>query len=93
MNSINIKKIAGNSYSAAISENGELYIWGTGPFGEHAFPTKVLSNSKGNFIDLSVGYGFGCVIDNIGGILTWGSNTQGELGTGDYETKAAPTKI
>lgn len=33
-------KVIANQHSAAISSNNELYVWGTGIYGEFLKPTK-----------------------------------------------------
>lgn len=34
-------EIAAGSFSAAISDEGQLYVWGTGTFGEFLQPNRV----------------------------------------------------
>lgn len=87
-----IQKIASGSHSCAISENGQLYLWGTGAFGEFLFPQKI-TGFKAPLIDISVGSGFGLAIDSAGNAYSWGSNKNGELGLGDYEPRFVPTQI
>lgn len=38
--SIKFIDIAAGAHSAAISEKGDLFIWGTGVFGKNNYPTK-----------------------------------------------------
>jgi X-linked retinitis pigmentosa GTPase regulator len=38
VNEVTIKKVAATYFSAAVSESGELYVWGTGSFGEFIQP-------------------------------------------------------
>ena len=33
------------------------------------------------------------MVESNGNLMAWGSNNQGELGTGDFEMRAAPAKI
>ena len=90
---ISLRKIACGSHSAAISDQGDLYIWGTGTFGEYLQPQKV-REIKAQIADVSIGgSGFGAAVDIKGIAYSWGSNKYGELGLGDYETRFVPTQI
>ena len=82
-----IKKIAAGQHSAAISNTGDLYIWGTLPFAEFLKPHKISFDATNPFVDVSIGYGFGCAIDVAGKAYTWGENEQGELGLRDFDPK------
>ena len=76
-------------HSASISNQGELFIWGTGVFGQYLLPHLVPSiNVAVN--EVNVGGAFGVALDNRGIIWCWGSNNKGELGVGDYESRSAP---
>ena len=84
-----IVKISCWNHSACLTAKGELYIWGTGVFGEYLNPVRF---SKGgvSYKELSVGNFFGAAIENNGKLWVWGSNTGGELGLGDYGSRVAP---
>jgi alpha-tubulin suppressor-like RCC1 family protein len=84
-----VVKVACGHHSAALTEKGEIYIWGTGVFGEYLTPLK-FSQSGHNYKDISVGGFFGSAIDEKGLVWTWGSNTSGELGLGDFEPRIYP---
>lgn len=43
--------------------------------------------------DVSVGHNFSCAIDKVGSIWCWGTNTFGQLGSGDIVNNATPTKV
>ncbi|CAG9318002.1 unnamed protein product [Blepharisma stoltei] len=86
-----IAKVACGYHSAAISETGELYVWGTGIFGECLAPK--LLNELPEIKDLTLGGTFGAVLDKAGNIWTWGSNSNGELGIGDYERRATINRL
>lgn len=70
--------LACGSHSGCITEQGDLYLWGTGAFGEYLVPHKV--NLPVTLRKLSIGNGFGGVIDKANRLWTWGSNHNGELG-------------
>ena len=84
-----ITKISCWNHSACLTARGELYIWGTGVFGEYLNPVRF---SKGGIVfkELSVGNFFGAAIENNGRLWVWGSNTGGELGLGDYDSRVKP---
>jgi alpha-tubulin suppressor-like RCC1 family protein len=83
----NIKQISCGHHSAALTEFGELYFWGTGAFGSIYEPRKVIDS---DIIDVSIGGSFGVALDKHGLIWSWGSNNSGKLGSGDYEPRPFP---
>jgi len=89
---IKITKISAYNHSAAISSEGDFYLWGTGAFGEYMLPHKI------TFIpnpvkDICLGSCFGLALDKKGIIWSYGNNTSGELGLGDFENRAFPYPI
>ena len=42
---------------------------------------------------MSIGGCFGSAVDMYGHVWTWGSNTSGELGVGDFEPRTTPVMI
>ena len=85
---IRVKQLACWSSSAAVTSDGQLYVWGSGTFGEFLVPERV-GNLSG-ITDVSLGGGFGAALDTAGQVWTWGTNTGGELGLGDSENRPAP---
>lgn len=82
---VQFAKIACGSHSAAISTRGELFVWGTGLFGEWLSPKLVV---EGKLVkDLCVSSGSGFAITTEENVISWGSNSFGELGLGDYEQR------
>ena len=92
LDSVPVVKVACGHHSAAISEYGELYLWGTGVFGEFLTP-QLMSGISGRVMDVAVGGSFGAAVDNQNGLWTWGSNTNGELGLGDYDQRLIPSMV
>lgn len=86
-----VVRVAAGQHSAAVTSAGDLYVWGTGVFGELLAPTKM--NCSGKFADIDVANGFGIAIDRNGMLWGWGSNTTGALGTGDLESKTQPFPV
>ncbi len=67
-----MKKIAAGSFSGAISmDSGDLYIWGSGVFGEFLTPHRV-KTIYGSTVDVAIGNHFGAAINKSGGVYTWG---------------------
>ena len=77
----------------AITENGDLYMWGENgsydQMGNGTEPTKVLSNIR--YIDITNG-NVGA-ISNDDDLYMWGSNLYGEAGNGTTDAQKKPIKI
>ena len=86
-----ITKVCCNNYTAALSDKGMLYVWGTGVFGEFLAPHKL--SFPGKIRDFSIGTGFGIAIDYSNQMFGWGSNNDGELGIEDVENAEVPSAI
>jgi len=87
-----VVNIAAGHISAAVTEKGVVYVWGTGVFGECLVPTP-LKGIKKPVKKVTVGGNFGAAIDCNGTLYTWGSNASGELGMGDYEPRAQACQV
>ena len=87
-----IKQIACGNFSAALSDRGDLYVWGTGSFGEFNLPSKMLGFSEPiRFV--SLGGSFGVAVDTKSNVYSWGNNRSGELGLGDSEIRKYPVLV
>lgn len=60
-----IKKIAAGQHSAAVTDQGELMLFGTCLFGEFLFPQKI-HNLRIRVADVDIGNQFGHCIDESG---------------------------
>jgi alpha-tubulin suppressor-like RCC1 family protein len=70
-----MKSIEAGSFSAAISEDGSnLFLWGTGAFGEFLTPHRV-KKIRGETQSVSIGQGFGVAVTMQGFLYSWGDNT------------------
>ncbi|CAD8049996.1 unnamed protein product [Paramecium primaurelia] len=78
----NVNKIYASNFSAAITSKNELYLWGSGIFGEFLTPTKI--DFPQQIKKIKLGNGFGCILDEDGQIYSWGKNSSGELAQKDY---------
>ena len=89
---LNITKVAAGHHSSALTDQGVVYIWGTGVFGEFLTPNK-LGAITSLVTEVEIGGCFGAAVDTAGVVYTWGSNSSGELGVGDYEPRTSPYPI
>lgn len=86
-----IQKISASDHSSAITDKGELYLWGHFGFGESLFPQKIIIKNK--IQNVALGNGFGLCFDSNGILYGWGNNNSGELGLGDYEHRTNINQI
>jgi len=85
-------KIAAGDFSACLDILGEVYIWGSGFFGESLIPTVVKGFAK-PIKHFDIGKSFGIFVDRVNVIYSWGLNSNGELGLNNYDSKLTPTII
>jgi X-linked retinitis pigmentosa GTPase regulator len=85
-----IVQISSGHHSAALTKDGTLYFWGTGVFGSFFEPQLIVDL---DIVDVSIGGCFGAAVDREGMVWTWGSNTNGELGLGDFEQRPFPHPV
>jgi len=82
--------IAAGSFSASISkEQGSVYLWGKGTFGEFSTPHRV-KKIESRAIQISIGSMFGAVLTEERRLYTWGINKNGQLGSGDFTDRPTP---
>jgi X-linked retinitis pigmentosa GTPase regulator len=91
LDQVSILKVAAGSHTAALGNDGAVYVWGNSPGIDSLVPSK-LQLPRG-LVDLSVGLGFGAGIDSTFQVWTWGYNGNGELGLGDFEVRSSPTNV
>eukprot|EP00347_Sterkiella_histriomuscorum_P012245 403369334 len=90
-----VNQISAWQYSAAITEQDELFVWGTGIFGEYLIPTQQhFPKDKcqtSQFKSIQIGGSFSVLIDHQNKAYVWGANTNNEIGSGDSQPKLYPT--
>lgn len=91
LDSFQITSLAASNHSAAITDKGELYLWGPFSFGESVFPQKIII--KNRIRAVSLGTRFGVCMDSAGALYGWGDNESGALGLGDYESRGNVSQI
>ena len=89
--------IMGFDHSAALMEDGSLYMWGANYFGQLGDGTTIDRNTpvkiKDNVVAVSLGIQHSACINADGILYTWGYNNYGQLGTGDYMNRYKPDKV
>ena len=86
-----IKKVRCSNFTAAVSDKGNLYVWGSGVFGEFLLPHRW--SIRDPVADIYIGSGFGVAIDSNNSAYVWGGNSNGELGLDDYDSRHVPTLL
>mmetsp|Transcript_32287 Transcript_32287/g.55841 ORF Transcript_32287/g.55841 Transcript_32287/m.55841 type:complete len:1231 (-) Transcript_32287:173-3865(-) len=87
-----IKKVCASTQSAALTEDGDLYVWGASALGEFLLPHH-FSQFTTPLKDFSLGGSFAVAVDMRYNVWTWGYNNNGELGLGDFEPQTTPTPV
>ena len=96
--SVGAKEVSlGNKHSAAIKEDGSLWMWGwndNGQLGDGtttntSTPIKILEDVK----EVSLGQGYSAAIKEDGSLWMWGQNDYGQLGDGTTEDRYTPICI
>jgi len=92
----------GQYHTAAISNQGKLFTWGSGKWGQlghgvrldERFPRKVESDRKmGLFTKVACGDRHTAVVNDEGRIITFGSGQHGQLGLGNGSDQLRPVMI
>ena len=96
---------AGDSHSAAVTKDGDLYMWGTNGSGQLGIQSNVASNipvkvnnSSSTLPEKSVKYValgtyHSAAITKDGSLYMWGENSDGQLGNGSTTNRSTPVKI
>ncbi|KAF7840143.1 ultraviolet-B receptor UVR8 [Senna tora] len=94
---------AGAEHSAAITEQGELYGWGWGRYGnlglgdrnDRLIPEKVSSVHllDEKMVMVACGWRHTISVSSSGGLYTYGWSKYGQLGHGDFEDHLVPHKL
>ncbi|EFA76778.1 regulator of chromosome condensation domain-containing protein [Heterostelium album PN500] len=94
----------GSYYSAALTENGDVYMWGrgsvknppiatlgNGTFDDQLLPQKVESLQE--IVVISIGFYHSAAVKSNGELLTWGCGEDGQLGHGDVFNQPIPKVV
>ena len=88
---------AGPSHTAAIKNDGSLWIWGsndsgqlgTGDQTDRPLPTKIMDDVQNVYLNDE----HSAALKTDGSLWVWGSNDRGQLGTGSRAKRLRPVKI
>ena len=91
--------VCGNGCIAAITENGDLYMWGKNDVGQvgngtttnQLVPMKVEGLS--NVVSVSLGDNHSAAITADGNLYVWGRNNCGQVGDGTTSNQLKPVKV
>ncbi|KAG6657278.1 ultraviolet-B receptor UVR8-like [Carya illinoinensis] len=99
---VSIKMVAaGAEHTAAVTEDGELYGWGWGRYGnlglgdrsDRLVPEKVSAIDGEKMIMVACGWRHTISVSSSGGLYTYGWSKYGQLGHGDFEDHLVPHKL
>lgn len=107
MDGYNFKYVCfGDYHSAAITEDGDLYLWGSNKFGQlgdgtfedKSTPTQIMKGYKFKSVslggsDTSIYGSFSAAITEDGDLYVWGCNKCGQLGDGTTHDRGMPIQI
>lgn len=87
-------KVRAGQFSASLSSDYQLYIWGCGTFGEFYTPHRVKSVNSLDLMDFQIGRtGHLVILSRSGSVYTWGNNEMGQLGLGDCQSRSTPHRV
>ncbi len=96
-----IQVSCGGSHAGAITEDGELYMWGWNEYGQLGDGSKISKKKpvkikiKGNprITQVACGGTHTGAVTESGKLYTWGNNSGGQLGNGTHVRKRRPVYI
>ena len=92
---------AGYAHTLALTTTGAVYAWGSNASGQLGdgtktstdVPVKTAVPSGTTVTMVSAGYGHSLALTSTGGVLAWGANDHGQLGTGTLISSATPVAV
>uniref|UniRef100_A0A5B7BRW3 Putative ultraviolet-B receptor UVR8 n=1 Tax=Davidia involucrata TaxID=16924 RepID=A0A5B7BRW3_DAVIN len=99
---VSVKMVAaGAEHTAAVTEDGELYGWGWGRYGnlglgdrdDRLVPQKVSNVDGEKMVMVACGWRHTISVSSSGGLYTYGWSKYGQLGHGDFEDHLIPHKL
>jgi len=92
--------VAGWNHTCAVKETGDLACWGWNFFGQLGNGIRTSSTrpvESGELLygvtDLAAGWGYTCVVTEVGGVQCFGLNDFGQLGDGTIENAELPVDV
>jgi RCC1 and BTB domain-containing protein len=91
----------GSACSFALSQQGELFCWGYNGNGQlgisnntnQTLPRRVRLPENTPIVQVVCGYSHTLCLSDEGVLFSWGSNTGGQLGTGNKTNSSTPTPV
>ncbi|XP_047330101.1 ultraviolet-B receptor UVR8 [Impatiens glandulifera] len=100
---IRVKMVAaGAEHTAAVTEDGNLYGWGWGRYGnlglgdraDRLVPNKVSNvNNEEKMVKVACGWRHTISVTSSGGLYTYGWSKYGQLGHGDFQDHLVPNRL
>lgn len=94
---------AGSAHSMALTADGNVYTWGGNGFGQLGDGTlngracaavvPSWSPTNGKAVDVVAGHVHSMTLMSNGDIYSWGQNTYGQLGHGNFTQSSVPAKV
>ncbi|XP_042494541.1 ultraviolet-B receptor UVR8-like isoform X2 [Macadamia integrifolia] len=92
---------AGAEHTAAVTEDGKLYGWGWGRYGnlglgdrnDRLIPHHVSAVNGQNMVLVACGWRHTIAVSSSGGLYTYGWSKYGQLGHGDFEDHLVPHQL
>ncbi len=91
---------AGDAHGMALRTDGQVFVWGANGSGRlglgqdgGAFATPVPLPGLSGISAVAAGERFSMALRADGTLLTWGDNTQGQLGLGDAAARLSPVEV
>ncbi|XP_047338143.1 ultraviolet-B receptor UVR8-like [Impatiens glandulifera] len=92
---------AGAEHTAAVTEEGELYGWGWGRYGnlglgdrtDRLIPEKVANVNEEKMVIVACGWRHTISVSSSGALYTYGWSKYGQLGHGDFQDHLVPHRL
>ncbi|WP_295825410.1 hypothetical protein [uncultured Microbacterium sp.] len=93
--------VAGSSHSLALDSDHNVYAWGdngngklgTGDRNDRMTPTAITFPTGVTITSLAAGTNHSLALTTDHAVYAWGDNSNGQLGTGDRDSRTTPTAI
>lgn len=96
-----VQVAAGADYSLALGQDGAVYAWGSGQYGQLGIEGKVGSSSirplavpdlaDKSIVQVAAGFEHALALSADGVVYAWGNNTNGQVGADPQREKNVPT--
>lgn len=91
---------AGGGHYLALTRSGKVWAWGSNSYGQLGtgssggrIDTPKLVSGLSDIISIAAGFSHSLAVDFNGQVYAWGSNSSGQLGTGNTNNSARPKSV